>query len=106
VRWLLWARACSQVTIGDGSSLTQLLVGSPATGEVNGVNIVALANSAVKNSGDQSIAGERWCVLVCQVWYVVSRCVHNVTVRGLIGCCVPMCVWVIRYLVRAGPPDW
>ncbi len=45
---------------------TQLLVGSPATGEVNGVNIVALANSAVKTSGDQTIAGE--CL-----WLTVQR---------------------------------
>jgi hypothetical protein len=64
-------RAWLQVTIGDGSSLTQLLVGSPATGEVNGVNIVALANSAVKNSGDQTIAGE--CVARGLLFTAVSK---------------------------------
>jgi hypothetical protein len=45
------------VTIGDGSGVAQLIVGSPATGLVNGVNVVALANSAVRNFGDQTIAG-------------------------------------------------
>jgi hypothetical protein len=43
---------------GDGSGgPTELLVGTPATGIINGVNIVALDNAAVKTTGDQAIAG-------------------------------------------------
>ena len=47
----------SVVTIGDGSSTTELLVGSPETGTVNGVNVVQLANSMLKTTGDQTISG-------------------------------------------------
>ena len=47
----------STVSIGDGSTVTELLVGSATTGTINGVNIVQLANTAVTNVGDQVIAG-------------------------------------------------
>ena len=48
----------SVVTVtGDGGAVTQVVIGTPETGVINGVNIVALDNSAVKTSGDQAIAG-------------------------------------------------
>lgn len=46
------------LTVGSpGSPRTELLVGTPRTGFVNGVNVAALASEAVRNSGTQTIAG-------------------------------------------------
>ena len=47
----------SIVSIGSAGLPAELVIGSPETGTVNGVNIVALDNGAVKKTGDQAIAG-------------------------------------------------
>ena len=63
----------SVVTVtGDATGAAELVIGTPETGVINGVNIVALDNSAVKASGDQV---RRWRRL-CACWVVLGLAVR------------------------------